>query len=119
MHHSHFEMVYNQITEGIKIKVNRKDDEVVMTEIVFKKGALFPEHIHLSDHSGYLLKGRIRISREGSSAIMQEGDSWCIGKRISHFTEAIEDSVVIEVYSPDESDFEKKLEVESAELNHA
>lgn len=103
-------MVFKQISPGVDIKISRKDDEVVMTEIVFKKGAIFPEHIHLSDHSGYLLKGRIRIVKNGLPKVMMEGDSWCIGKSIPHFTEALEDSVVIEVYTTDEKDFEKEFQ---------
>lgn len=100
MYNSHFEMVYNQITDGIEIKVSRRDDDLVMSEIVFQKGALFPEHIHTSDHSGYLLQGKIRIVKDGISNVMVRGDSWCIGKRICHYTEALEDSVVIELYKP-------------------
>lgn len=99
MYGSHFKMVYNQLTEGITIKIIRQDEDVVMTEITFKKGSVFPDHIHFSDHSGYLLKGRLRISRNGVPRIMMEGDSWCMGKKVPHFTEALEDSVVIEVYS--------------------
>jgi len=112
MYNSHFEMVFNQISEGIEIKVSRRDDEVVMTEIVFKKGAIFPEHIHLSDHSGYLLKGRIRITKKGIPKVMMEGDSWCIGKKVPHFTEALEDSVVIEVYTTEENNFEMEFNPE-------
>jgi quercetin dioxygenase-like cupin family protein len=109
MYSSHFEMVYNQITEGVEIKVSRRDENLLMSEIVFKRGACFPEHIHLSDHSGYLLQGKICITKDGVSREMKQGDSWCIGKKILHYTEAIEDSVVIEVYSEDDSIYENQL----------
>lgn len=101
MYNSHFEMVYNQITDGIKIKVLRRDEDLVMSEIVCQMGAIFPEHIHITDHSGYLLQGKIRIVKDDISNVMVKGDSWCIGKKICHYTEALEDSVVIELYNPD------------------
>jgi quercetin dioxygenase-like cupin family protein len=90
-------MVYNQITDGIKIKVSHRDDNLIMSEILFQKGAVFPDHIHTTDHSGYLLQGKIRIVKDGIPREMVKGDSWCIGKNICHYTEALEDSVVIEI----------------------
>jgi len=109
MYSSHFEMVYNQITDGVKIKVSRRDDNLILSEIQFQKGALFPEHIHTSDHSGYLLQGKIRIVKDGISSEMVKGDSWCIGKNICHYTEALDDSVVIELFALDGEVLEEHL----------
>lgn len=102
MYHSHHEIVYNQIVEGVKIRVTQKDETMQMTEFELRKGAILPEHIHQNDHSAYLLYGMIRIVVNGKERIFVKGDSWCLGKNICHHTEALEDSLVIEVYSSEE-----------------
>lgn len=99
MYNSHYEMVYNQAVEGIKIKVVKKEDSLVMTEFELQKGTFLPEHLHPSDHSGYLLKGKIRINADGIASEFIQGDSWTINKNICHTTEALEDSVVLEVFN--------------------
>ena len=98
MYNSHYQLVFNQIADGIKIKVLNQNESVVMTEFELQKGTMLPEHIHTSDHSAYLLKGKIRIVVNGVISEFRKGDSWCIKKDICHFTEAIEDSVVLEVF---------------------
>jgi quercetin dioxygenase-like cupin family protein len=101
MLNSHFEIVYNQIVDGIKIKILHHDDSMVMSELMIKKGAALPEHVHQSDHSAYLLQGKIRMIADGIATEFIQGDSWCMKKNICHFTEAIEDSIVLEVFSYD------------------
>ena len=98
MYYSHHEIASNQIVEGIKIKVTRQDDSKQMTELELRKGVVLPEHMHRSDHSGYILQGKIRMFINGVASDLVKGDSWCIGKNICHYTEALEDSVVIEVF---------------------
>lgn len=101
MLNSHFEIVYNQIVSGIEIKILYRDDSMVMSELVIQKGTNLPEHIHQSDHSAYLLKGKIHVVSDDIVSEFIQGDSWCMKKNICHYTEAIEDSVVLEVFSFD------------------
>jgi quercetin dioxygenase-like cupin family protein len=77
----------------------------MMSEITFQKGAVFPEHIHFTDHSGYCMQGKIRIIKNGIVQDFIKGDSWCIGKNICHSTEAIEESMVIELFKADDEIF--------------
>ena len=105
MLNSHFKIVFNQIVDGVKIKVIHHDDSMIMTEFMIQKGALLPEHVHQSDHSAYLLQGKIRMTADSIASEFVKGDSWCMKKNICHYTEALEDSVVLEVFST-ESDIE-------------
>jgi len=99
MLNSHFEIVYNQFVDGIEIKILHHDDSMVMSELIINKGSFLPEHVHQSDHSAYLLKGKIHVVSGDIVSEFIHGDSWCMKKNISHYTEAIEDSVVLEVFS--------------------
>lgn len=101
MFNSHFEIVFNQIIDGVKIKVLHQDDSLIMTEFTIKKGAKLPEHVHQSDHSAYLLQGKILLIADDIISEFVKGDSWCMKKNICHHTEALEDSIVLEVFSHD------------------
>lgn len=75
MLNSHFEIVYNQIVDGIKIKILHKDDSMVMSELVVQKGAVLPEHLYHSDHSAYLLQGKIRLVADRIASEFIRGNS--------------------------------------------
>lgn len=109
MYSSHFEIAHNQITEGVKIKVLHQEDSMLMTEFVLQKGSLLPEHIHQSEHSAYLLQGKIRMVIDGISSEFVQGDSWCINKNICHYTEALEDSRVLELFNPENENIGLKI----------
>ena len=117
MYYSHYQLVYDQKIVGAKIKILNQDDSMVMTEFELQKGTILPEHIHSSNHSAYLLKGRIRMIADGVPSDFFRGDSWCIKKDICHTTEALEDSVVLEVYNPENEKFGNSQLTAESELH--
>lgn len=86
--------------DGVEIKIIHQEDDLFMTEMNIKKGVILPEHVHQSDHSAYLVKGKIQVVADGILSAFVTGDSWCLRKGIAHRTEALEDSVVLEVFNP-------------------
>ena len=109
MYHSHQELVNNLKVEGVKLKVTQQVDSLLMTELEFQEGASLPEHVHQTDHSGYVLQGRIRMTIDGVASDLVKGDSWCIVKNLRHSTEAIEYSKVIEVYGMEKEEFQEYI----------
>lgn len=113
----HFKIAYNQVVDGIEIKVIHQENELVMTEMYIRRGALLPSHVHQSDHSAYLVRGKIQVVADGIVSVFITGDSWCMRKEVPHYTEAIEDSVVLEVFNP-EGDIEGFPTVRGAAQKH-
>jgi len=109
MYNSHQELVNNLKVEGVKLKVTQQVDSLLMTELEFQEGASLPEHVHQTDHSGYVLQGRIRMTIDGVASDLVKGDSWCIVKNLRHSTEAIEYSKVIEVYGMEKEEFQEYI----------
>lgn len=109
MYNSHQELVNNLKVGGVKFKITQQVDSMLMTELEFQKGASLPEHIHQTDHSGYVLQGSIRMTIDGVARDLVKGDSWCIAKNLRHSTEAMEDSKVIEVYGMEKEDFQEYI----------
>jgi mannose-6-phosphate isomerase len=76
--------------------------------LCFNKGALFSAHFHdLKDESFYVLSGRIRFIwndlRDASQheSVIEKGSVVDIPRLCVHQVEALEESVIVEVSSPD------------------
>ena len=98
---------YIEVLNGIKIKTLNYGQDTLMTEFLLKKDSILPEHAHINEQTGYLVKGKIRLFINGSSRIINPGDSWNIPSNATHKAEVIEDSVAIEVFSPSRNDYMK------------
>jgi len=57
------------------------------------------------EQTGTLISGRLRFNVDGEIFDAELGDSWCLPGGVEHAAEALEDSVVIEVFSPVREDY--------------
>jgi len=96
---------YTRAIPGIERKTLVFGERTLMTEFLLKKGNRLPRHSHLHEQTGYLVKGRIRLSIELEENDVKPGDSWCIPSGVEHGAEILEDSVAIEVFSPVREDY--------------
>jgi len=90
---------------GIEQKTLVYGERTLMTEFLLQKGRILPRHAHPHEQTGYLVKGRIRLSIGSEQYDVQAGDSWCIPGEVEHGAEIIEDAVAIEVFSPAREDY--------------
>jgi len=90
---------------GIEQKTLVYGEKTLMTEFLLQKGSILPRHAHPHEQTGYLVKGRIRLSIGSEQYDVQAGDSWCIPGEVEHGAEIIEDAVAIEVFSPVREDY--------------
>ena len=98
---------YKEILDGISIKTINYGEKSLMVEFILKKDASLPEHKHINEQTGYLVKGSIRLFIDGKSKVLHPGDSWTIISNVNHKAEILEDSVAIEVFSPRREDYIK------------
>lgn len=96
---------YTPALEGIERKTLVHGDKTLMTEFRLAKGSVLPRHAHPHEQTGYLVKGRIRLSIGTRECEAQVGDSWCIPGGVEHGAQILEDSVAIEVFSPVREDY--------------
>ena len=80
-----------------------------MTEFLLSKDSELPEHQHVNEQTGYLVKGKIKLHIDGKSKEINPGDSWNIASNIKHKAEILEDSIAIEVFNPVREDYFKYL----------
>jgi quercetin dioxygenase-like cupin family protein len=105
MFQKHSESGYTVPIPGIEQKTLVYGERTLMTEFLLKKGGRFPQHSHPHEQTGYLVKGRIRLSIGPEESDLMAGDSWCIPSGVEHGAEILEDSVAIEVFSPVREDY--------------
>jgi quercetin dioxygenase-like cupin family protein len=96
---------YATTIPGIEQKTLVYGEKTLMAEFRLKKGSSIPRHSHPHEQTGYLVSGHIRMLIGPEENDTLPGDSWCIASGVEHKAEIIEDSVVVEVFSPVREDY--------------
>ena len=65
-----------------------------------RKGACLPERTHPHIQAGYLISGGAELTVAGDVCVMRPGSSYMVASNQPHSARAIEDSLVIDVFSP-------------------
>mgnify|MGYP001180904243 CR=1 FL=1 len=110
MFQKHDEKGYRLSIPGIEQKTLVYGESMLMVEFLLKKGSILPRHSHPHEQTGYLVKGRIRLSIDLERYDVEPGDGWTIPGDVEHGAETLEDAIAVEVFSPVREDYlpEKK-----------
>jgi quercetin dioxygenase-like cupin family protein len=94
-----------QLVEGVHFSALVYGEKTLMGEFRISKGAAIPPHAHPHEQTGVMISGRLRFNIDGDIIEVEPGDSWCIPGNVEHSVKSLEDSVVIEVFSPVREDY--------------
>ena len=93
------------LREGVRFKTVAAGDKTHLTEFHLAKGNVIPEHSHPHEQTGYLVSGRLKFRIGAETFEARSGDGWNISGGVAHAVDVLEDSVVIEVFSPPREDY--------------
>jgi quercetin dioxygenase-like cupin family protein len=96
---------YKTMLAGIAMKTLVYGEKTLCAEFRLEKGNQLPKHAHPYEQTGYLVKGRIKITIGTETFEAAPGDSWCVAANVEHCVEIVEDTVAIEVFSPVRPDY--------------
>ncbi len=96
---------FTELVPGVKLKTLVHGEHTLLTEVRFVKGAVVPVHKHPQEQTGCLIKGALRFTVDGEIIEARPGDSWNLPANVPHGAEALEESVVIEVFAPPREDY--------------
>ena len=96
---------YKEALEGIKLKTLVHGERTLLCEFKLKGGNLLPSHSHPHEQTGYLVSGRMKFIVGDETFEAGPGDSWCLPGDVVHAAEILEDSVMVEVFSPIREDY--------------
>lgn len=102
---------YKKVLPGIKLKTLVFGEKTLFSEFRMDAGAILPKHAHAHEQTGYLTKGKIRLTIGKQIFEVEEGDSWCIAGNMEHSAEILKDSIAIEVFSPVREDYLPEKEI--------
>jgi quercetin dioxygenase-like cupin family protein len=105
MFQKHSDNGYIVALEGVRRKTLAHGEKTLMSEFLLEKGSRIPRHAHPHEQTGYLLKGEIRLFIGPDEITVGPGDAWCVPGDVEHGVEVLEDSVVMEVFSPVREDY--------------
>ncbi|MFC2097614.1 cupin domain-containing protein [Bacteroidota bacterium] len=91
---------FKPLIQGINYKCLVYGEKTLLGEFRLKKDAIIPMHKHPHEQTGYVISGRMIFIIDKIRQEVAPGDSWCIKGNIEHGVEVLEDSVVIEIFSP-------------------
>ena len=96
---------HSQVIQGVHLKTTVYGNHTLMTEVRLEKGAVIPPHRHEHEQTGYMVSGRMDFLVDGKHHEAFPGDSWIIPGDMEHGATALEESLVIEVFSPVREDY--------------
>ncbi len=90
---------------GIERRTLVHGGATLLTEFRMQRGAVLPRHAHPHEQTGYLVRGRLRLTVGAEAFEASPGASWAIPGGVEHAAEVLEDALAIEVFSPLREDY--------------
>jgi quercetin dioxygenase-like cupin family protein len=95
-----------QAGEGVERKLMGFGRDLMMTEVAFKKGGVGSLHAHAEhEQISYIISGSFEVTVGASTAVLSAGDAFLADKGQTHGVVALEDSVILDVFTPLRKDF--------------
>ncbi|HSO20054.1 MAG TPA: cupin domain-containing protein [Desulfosarcina sp.] len=99
------QQTYRRLIDGVDLGTLVHGEKTLMARFKLRGGSVIPVHNHPHEQTGTLVSGRIVLTIDGVDHDVMPGDSWCIGADVPHAARAVEDSMVVEVFSPVREDY--------------
>ena len=93
---------------GVTRKILSYSKNLMTVELQFQKGAVGAKHSHPHEQIGYIVSGRLFYLEEGcEDKELQTGDTYYVKPDAVHGIQVLEDTVLLDVFTPMREDFVK------------
>ena len=96
---------FRPLIDGVKMRPLVFEEKTILCEFNMEKGFKLPSHKHPYEQTGYLLSGKLNFRIDKKWQLAEAGDSWSIPENVEHEVEILENSVVLELFSPIRPDY--------------
>lgn len=96
---------FRPLIDGVVMRPLAHEEKTILCEFKLEKGNVLPAHQHPYEQTGYLLSGKLHFRINDIWNLAEAGDSWCIPENVEHEVKILEDSVVLELFSPIRPDY--------------
>ena len=99
-------MEAEQLNPGLRRKaIHTQNMTIARLEIL--KSAVVPEHHHVHEQVATVESGALKFYIDGGEQIVRAGESIAIPPNVPHSVEAMEDSVVVDIFAPSRDDWQR------------
>ena len=99
------QMDWEDLGGGVSRKFLGFDNQIMMVQVKFKKGAVGSPHHHFHTQVTYCAAGKFEFEIDGIKQIVSEGDGVYIEPNLVHSAQCLEEGMLIDVFSPVREDF--------------
>ena len=96
-----------QCENGVTRKNLGIGGQLMLCEVSFRKGARGNAHSHPNEQVSYISRGSFRFKLGDEERVLKEGDSVYIAPGVVHSATALEDSIIVDCFTPIRQDFLK------------
>lgn len=90
---------------GLSRQVLAYTEKLMLVRHLMEKGWVGARHCHPHEQMVYVIRGHIQFSGGGSSFDARNGDSFVVPGQIEHQASALEESEVLDVFTPFREDY--------------
>lgn len=90
---------------GLKRRVLAYNDKLFLAEHEMVKGWAGTVHSHPHEQIVYVVRGHLKIAWQGKTVDIRTGDTFVVRGGVEHGASAVEDSLVIDVFTPCREDY--------------
>jgi quercetin dioxygenase-like cupin family protein len=90
---------------GLTRRVLAYNDKLFLAEHHMVKGWVGTMHSHPHDQVVYIVRGRLKVNCLGKTFELHTGDSFIVRGGVQHGASAVEESLVIDVFTPCREDY--------------
>lgn len=99
------EIVAKDLGKGVTRKVLSYSENIMAVELTFKKGAVGELHKHPHEQIGYIVSGSLKLLGGKEEVVLKAGDTYYMAPEEIHGVEALEDTVLLDIFTPMRKDF--------------
>lgn len=100
---------WEKFGEGIRRKILGYEKDLMLVAVEFTKDAAAKIHKHLHKQISYIVKGSFEVTINNEKKIMKAGDVFLILPNLDHGVTALEDSLLVDVFTPHREDFIRSI----------
>ncbi|MEO5910438.1 MAG: cupin domain-containing protein [Pelobium sp.] len=99
------EIQIEDLGNGIKRQLFGYNDQVMMVKVIFEKGAIGVLHEHHHTQVTYVESGVFEMTIGKQKQIIKKGDGYFVPPHEIHGVVCLEEGVLLDVFSPQRTDF--------------
>jgi quercetin dioxygenase-like cupin family protein len=93
------------LRQGVSRKIVAAGGKIMAVEVYFAKGAIGALHSHPHEQVSYVVNGSFEATIGSETTILRTGDSYYVPPDQVHGVVALEDGLLLDVFTPQREDF--------------